>query len=55
VGAGDSYLERPCQGRSVVYGLHPITSQSFLSIISPQPAQPSPILVAHDEAHHAKW
>jgi len=34
---------------------HPITNQSFFSIISPHPIQSTPCLVAHDDAHHAKW
>jgi len=29
--AGDSYLKRPCLGRSVVYLLHSITSHECLS------------------------
>ena len=29
--AGDSYLERPCDGWSVVYGLHSITVVECLS------------------------
>jgi len=42
----------PCR---VLFINHPITNQSFFSIISPHPIQSTPCLVAHDDAHHEKW